>query len=539
MLIVIALVLGVAAVAMVVHRRRGGHTRRNSLLPQKPGLKGCVTIVKNNDGTTVIHGLDGDSPSDNVPMEWDDLVSRRNSGLNTALAETKHAIESTESALCHFTGGPSHYKYLASRDTTITNGRAEGWQTQAPSSPIQPAIEERETPEPPATPATPESQALEFAASPTVQHRPQPQSPGVRAMTSLDETSPPHATIDPHRTMALRAALTAHRLNRNTLIPSRVDLAEVAPTGTNRADPLRESTNADTPTHLRRAASIALPDSPREHVVPVEVPSTRSTLQKPPPGGLKRRVSCRQLDLPTIQIDFDDDDNLDGDSKSPAAVAKTSPKSPRKPRASWWNLKLLSDVSEEKSSICTASCDVGKLEEIAALEAVLADLQTVVASESRLDVPLTVTDVTPTAMDRETAAHLLLSSGHHHNGCFLLRTGHPYGETGELTIFLTYMYSGEVHHVPATRRSEQVYVGVRPFNSVFEAVQFFRANAPPADILKCKLTVACKWRESELQHAVTLAQGAPDRTADRACTSLLDDIDRSLTLPHNLGDIEI
>eukprot|EP00038_Savillea_parva_P017755 m.21463 g.21463 ORF g.21463 m.21463 type:complete len:728 (+) comp3898_c0_seq1:133-2316(+) len=437
------------------------------------------------------------------------------------------------------------------------------------------------------------------------------------------DISPPHATIDPIRTQALRAALQSHKVDRITLLPNRAELTALAE---GRSDGAAE----DVATTRPRAFSICV--SPRDMSVSQRADEDARLGRRPGPGhaaldndndsaattvtprkralsmclspsrlpglltrssgssksltergegsddggggggkgvgdgrpSLNRTVSNWQLSLPTLPDTSEDgtsDTTLgsgptspvaknDSDTSSDSAVAPLSTNvlfSPRtvarRKRALFnWKISLLSDVTEEKSvfsslnSHQSSHLNTGTSTD----EGALGTGGTAAAlPHSTTPPPLTANDVAVAPISRVAASGLLLTGAGGgggggatgapsslRDGHFLFRSANSVHGVDVPFAYLSYLHQGHVLHAPIVRRDDLFYVGVRVFATLVSVAEYYRACAPPEDIIACRLSTACRWMEADLDRATMAYEAsAVNYSADVACEQLLDDID--------------
>lgn len=496
----------VVLVAIIVHRRRAhGHAKVSDSLH----MRNFVTVVKGENRATVVHGLD-EVPLSPVNMDWDDLGTEVD-GTPCSSVQSETVSESTLRQIA-----TDATNYLESLTFVVEDEPESPW----PSPMNAPCIEERESPEiesslpdPQATPSI-----IADMIGVTTGSVPRPLSP----------PSPPHATIDFKKTAALQAALRVHKLDRLTLFPNRSELAALVKAHTDEDVQVEhEDCEDEIVTPRKRSYSISV--SPRTPKLTHETDSKRFTLQRTVSSiQLLPPVTVKAVSMSPEPTDMSDEENSDehiGEASEPLPMVQ-SPVSPRRTpprklsRTSWWRVSLLSDVTEERS-ICS---DFQRLDDISIAD--VDERSWSLRSRKETLLRLAPKHVEPRPLNRDTAIRILLLTSEGRNGHFLVRSCEQSSDN-EPDMYLSYTYENDVRHVPILQKQGLILLGLRPFESVIQAIEFFRSTAPEADVLMCKLTTLCQWSNNDLEGTNILGQSDSRRLDEIACEYLLDQIDNS------------
>eukprot|EP00040_Diaphanoeca_grandis_P006613 m.38017 g.38017 ORF g.38017 m.38017 type:complete len:597 (+) comp17814_c0_seq2:316-2106(+) len=120
--------------------------------------------------------------------------------------------------------------------------------------------------------------------------------------------------------------------------------------------------------------------------------------------------------------------------------------------------------------------------------------------------------------ERATAALRVLSPS---DGSFVLRRDETL-HTRTDSLFLSYLYAFKIHHCPIYIRSDQYFIGLRPFPTLTSLIEYYKCHID--DNMKCYLSRQCRLDGQSL-HPKKARESAYDSEDELLCAELLDELE--------------
>ena len=134
-------------------------------------------------------------------------------------------------------------------------------------------------------------------------------------------------------------------------------------------------------------------------------------------------------------------------------------------------------------------------------------------------------EIRPLPLSRERATAALRALAHGKDGAYLFRQ-----DDRSQPTFITYLYGATIHHCAVSERNGQLYVGIRPFESLEAIAQHYAGPASAHEnVFRCLLTEHCDVDQSAWATG-NVQRFAYDDLEDLRCAELLDEIECSMDM---------
>ena len=134
-------------------------------------------------------------------------------------------------------------------------------------------------------------------------------------------------------------------------------------------------------------------------------------------------------------------------------------------------------------------------------------------------------EIRPLPLSRERATAALRALAHGKDGAYLFRQ-----DDRSQPTFITYLYGATIHHCAVSERNGQLYVGIRPFESLEAIAQHYAGPASAHEnVFRCLLTEHCDVDQSAWATG-NVQRFAYDDLEDLRCAELLDEIECTMDM---------